>query len=240
MSLLNIYNQYKVSNLFKTLFILYVFTETSIVCYIYILKFKWLPCVNVKSKKKRERTNIQYKFINIDPETEYTEINLIKNKIHNILIDEHIKRYIPSFALISQKIYQTETKEQITSNLKFEIITDGEAAQGEAALLSERGLVPLLRISSPRAGGCAAAEHSDMLSYGDVAPRRESDCCCHAVASAATERAKSEGNTWRETDFRFLGREGCSFIIYGNLIKPVCRHLILFQRLLLHSHPSHS
>lgn len=174
--------------------------------------------VSTWNRKKRERTNIQYKFINIDPETEYTEINLIKNKIHNILIDEHIKRYIPSFALISQKIYQTETKEQITSNLKFEIITDGEAAQGEAALLSERGLVPLLRISSPRAGGCAAAEHSDMLSYGDVAPRRESDCCCHAVASAATERAKSEGNTWREQTSGFWVVKAACLLFTGILL----------------------
>lgn len=172
----------------------------------------------MKSKKKRERTNIQYKFINIDPETEYTEINLIKNKIHNILIDEHIKRYIPSFALISQKIYQTETKEQITSNLKFEIITDGEAAQGGAALLSEHGLVPLLRISSPRAGGCAAAEHSDMSSYGDVAPSRESDCCCHAVASAATERAKSEGNTWREQTSGFWVVKAARLLFTGILL----------------------
>lgn len=174
--------------------------------------------VSTWNRKKRERTNIQYKFINIDPETEYTEIHLIKNKIHNILIDEHIKRYIPSFALISQKIYQTETKEQITSNLKFEIITDGEAAQGEAALLSERGLVPLLRISSPRAGGCAAAEHSDMLSYGDVAPRRESDCCCHAVASAATERAKSEGNTWRKQTSGFWVVKAACLLFMGILL----------------------
>lgn len=51
---------------------------------------------------------------------------LIKNKVHNILIDKYIKRYIPLFAFISQKIYQTK-KELITSNLK--LITS-EKAQG--------------------------------------------------------------------------------------------------------------
>lgn len=59
----------------------------------------------------------------------YSDI-LIKNKVHNILIDKYIKRYIPLFAFISQKIYQTKkgtdyTQPKVKDNHKWK--SSGEA-----------------------------------------------------------------------------------------------------------------